>query len=83
MLIAEGGFREDLYYRIGEIVVEVPPLRVARATQRCLPRRSFGRFAAEQRGSDMTLLGDAIEAIESHLWPGNVPGRLRTSSSAQ
>ncbi len=65
-------FREDLYYRLAEIVVEIPPLR-ARPGDAALLAHSFVReFAAEQRRLAMTLLPDAIEAIDAYAWPGNV-----------
>ncbi|HEY7788344.1 MAG TPA: PEP-CTERM-box response regulator transcription factor [Casimicrobiaceae bacterium] len=67
-----GAFREDLYYRLAEIVVEIPPLR-ARPGDAALLAHSFVRkFAAEQRRLAMTLLPDAIEAIDAYAWPGNV-----------
>jgi two-component system NtrC family response regulator len=70
--IERGRFREDLYYRLAEIVVDVPPLR-ARQGDAALLAHSFARkFAAEQRRGAMTLLPDAIEAIDAHAWPGNV-----------
>ncbi len=71
-LIAEGRFREDLYYRLAEIVVAVPPLR-ARAADAVLLAHAFVlRFAAEHKRSALTLLPDALQAIEQHPWPGNV-----------
>jgi two-component system NtrC family response regulator len=70
--IATGGFREDLYYRIAEIVVDIPPLRARAGDAALLAHDFLRRFAAEQRRGPMTLLRDAIEAIESHPWPGNV-----------
>jgi two-component system NtrC family response regulator len=70
--IAAGGFREDLYYRIAEIVVEIPPLRARTGDVTLLAHDFVQRFAAEQRRGPMTLLRDAVEAIESHPWPGNV-----------
>jgi two-component system NtrC family response regulator len=70
--IERGRFREDLYYRLAEIVVEIPPLR-SRAGDAALLAHSFARkYAAEQRRGTMTLLPDAIEAIDAHPWPGNV-----------
>jgi two-component system NtrC family response regulator len=70
--IAAGRFREDLYYRLAEITVEIPPLR-ARGGDTALLAHAFARrFAAEQRRGSITLLPDAIDAIESHGWPGNV-----------
>src|SRR5438552_3502552 len=70
--IAEGKFREDLYYRLAEIVVDVPPLRTRKADTTLLAHSFVRRFSAEQRRGVMTLLPDAIDAIEAHSWPGNV-----------
>jgi two-component system NtrC family response regulator len=70
--IVEGKFREDLYYRLAEIVVDVPPLRARKPDTALLAHSFVRRFAAEQRRGVMTLLPDALDAIEAHLWPGNV-----------
>ncbi|MEO8410096.1 MAG: PEP-CTERM-box response regulator transcription factor [Propionivibrio sp.] len=71
-LIKEGRFREDLYYRLAEIVVEIPPLR-ARSGDAVLLAHAFARrFASEQKRGAMTLREDALRAIEAHSWPGNV-----------
>jgi two-component system NtrC family response regulator len=71
-LIGEGRFREDLYYRLAEIVVTVPPLR-ARAGDAALLAHAFAlRFANEYKRSGATLLPDALTAIERYAWPGNV-----------
>ena len=70
--IAAGKFREDLYYRLAEIVVEIPPLRARKGDAALLAHAFVRRFAAEQRRGAMTLLPDAIAAIEAHAWPGNV-----------
>ena len=70
--IAEGKFREDLYYRLAEIVVDVPPLRTRRVDTALLAHSFVRRFAQEQRRGVMTLLPDALDAIEAHPWPGNV-----------
>jgi two-component system NtrC family response regulator len=70
--ITTGRFREDLFYRLAEIVVEIPPLR-ARPGDAALLAHAFGRrIAVEQRRGSITLLPDAIAAIEAHAWPGNV-----------
>ena len=71
-LIKEGGFREDLYYRLAEIVVEIPPLRARQGDAALLAHAFVQRFAAEQRRRSMTLRSDAVAAIEAHGWPGNV-----------
>ena len=70
--IAAGKFREDLYYRLAEIVVEIPPLRDRKGDAALLAHAFVRRLAAEQRRGTMNLLPDAIDAIESHRWPGNV-----------
>ena len=71
-LIADGRFREDLYYRLAEIVVTVPPLRARPGDAALLAHAFILRFADEYRRPSMTLLPDALRAIEQHAWPGNV-----------
>ena len=71
-LIKEGRFREDLYYRLAEIVVEIPPLRARQGDAALLAHAFVQRFAAEQRRRSMTLRSDAVASIEAHAWPGNV-----------
>jgi two-component system NtrC family response regulator len=70
--IAQGRFREDLYYRLAEIVVEIPPLRMRRGDAALLAHAFVRRFSDEQKRGTLTLLPDAIAAIEAHAWPGNV-----------
>jgi len=71
-LIKEGRFREDLYYRLAEIVVSIPPLRDRKGDAALLAHAFVRRFAAEQNRGAMTLREDALRAIEVHPWPGNV-----------
>jgi len=70
--IVTGKFREDLYYRLAEIVVEIPPLRLRKGDAVLLAHGFVRKFAAEQRRSSMTLSADALNAIEAYEWPGNV-----------
>jgi two-component system NtrC family response regulator len=71
-LIKEGRFREDLFYRLAEIVVSLPPLR-ERAGDAALLAHAFAlRHANEYRRSGAALLPDALQAIEKYPWPGNV-----------
>jgi two-component system NtrC family response regulator len=70
--IEQGKFREDLYYRLAEIVVEIPPLRARHGDAALLAHGFVRKFAAEQRRSGMMLLPDAVEAIDGYPWPGNV-----------
>ncbi len=71
-MIAQGKFREDLYFRLAEIVLEIPPLRQRPGDASLLAHAFVRRFAEEQRRGPMTLLPDAIDAIEAHPWTGNV-----------
>jgi len=71
-LSKEGRFREDLYYRLAEIVVNIPPLRERVGDAALLAHAFVRRFAQEQNRSAMTLAEDAVQAVENHLWPGNI-----------
>jgi len=71
-LIREGRFREDLFYRLAEIVVTLPPLRERRGDAALLAHAFVRRFADEYKRGGMTLREDVIRAIENHSWPGNV-----------
>jgi two-component system NtrC family response regulator len=70
--IRDGRFREDLYYRLAEIVVEIPPLRQRIGDAVLLAHAFLRRFAQEQRRPALMLSEDAMAAIEHHGWPGNV-----------
>jgi len=71
-LIADGRFREDLYYRLAEIMVTAPPLRERPGDAALLAHAFVLRFADEYKRPAMTLMPDALNAIEHHPWPGNV-----------
>jgi two-component system, NtrC family, response regulator len=71
-LIKEGRFREDLYYRLAEIIVNIPSLRERSGDAALLAHAFVQRFAAEQHRGSMVLRSDAIAAIEAQDWPGNV-----------
>ena len=71
-LIREGRFREDLFYRLAEIVITIPPLRNRPGDPALLAHAFVNRFATEQNRGNLTLADDAVRAIEAHLWPGNV-----------
>ncbi|HCX33717.1 MAG TPA: PEP-CTERM-box response regulator transcription factor [Rhodocyclaceae bacterium] len=70
--IAAGDFREDLFYRLAEITIEIPPLRSRHGDAALIAHALVRRFAAEQNRSAPRLGEDAIGAIEAHAWPGNV-----------
>ncbi len=67
-----GKFREDLYYRLAEIVVKVPPLRDRVGDKALLAHAFVKRFCLEQKRSTLNLSEDAMSAIEAYPWPGNV-----------
>lgn len=69
--IKEGRFREDLYYRLAEIVVDIPPLR-ARVGDAALLAHAFVRRFGQEHGRNLSLGEDALRAIEAHPWPGNI-----------
>jgi two-component system NtrC family response regulator len=71
-LSANGKFREDLYYRLAEIVLDIPPLRARKGDASLLAHSFVRRIAAEQKAGAMTLLPEAVDAIEAYPWPGNV-----------
>ncbi|MBV8380724.1 MAG: PEP-CTERM-box response regulator transcription factor [Paucibacter sp.] len=70
--IADGRFREDLYYRLAEIVVEIPPLRSRVGDPVLLAHAFLRRLGSEQRRPAPNLSDDAVRALEVHEWPGNV-----------
>jgi two-component system NtrC family response regulator len=70
-LISDGRFREDLYYRLAEVVIEIPPLR-DRKGDAVLLAHAFLKRAADEQRSALRLADDALAAIERHPWPGNV-----------
>ena len=71
-LIAEGRFREDLYYRLAEIVINIPPLRARTGDAALLAHAFLRRFAQDQRRTGLSFSDEALRAIELHPWPGNV-----------
>ncbi|WP_227816442.1 PEP-CTERM-box response regulator transcription factor [Nitrogeniibacter aestuarii] len=71
-LIESGQFREDLYYRLAEIVIEIPPLRDRPGDAVLLAHAFVQKFSEENGRGSMRLSDDAVSAIEAHRWPGNV-----------
>ncbi|MEO8857146.1 MAG: PEP-CTERM-box response regulator transcription factor [Burkholderiaceae bacterium] len=71
-LTKESRFREDLYYRLAEIVINIPPLRERVGDPALLAHAFVRRFAQEQNRGTMILSEDAVRAIEAHPWPGNI-----------
>jgi two-component system NtrC family response regulator len=71
-LIEQGGFREDLYYRVSEITVNIPPLREREGGRLILARKLLEKYARQHKRPLRGFSQDAKEAIQSHNWPGNV-----------
>ncbi len=69
--VAEHRFRQDLYYRLSVIRIEVPPLRDRRADIPLLVEQ-FLRAASARHGRTVAITPAAVEALTSHEWPGNV-----------
>lgn len=71
-MIADGRFREDLYYRLAEIVVKIPSLAERAGDAVLLARHFVTRFAREMNPKVQGLAPDATDAIDAYPWPGNV-----------
>ena len=71
-MIADGRFREDLYYRLAEIVVKIPSLAERSGDAVLLARHFVNRFARELNASVQLLSPDAVDAVDAYNWPGNV-----------
>jgi transcriptional regulator with GAF, ATPase, and Fis domain len=71
-LVAEGRFREDLYYRLSVVEIAVPPLRERGEDLALLADHFLGRFAAEHGVPPRRLSREALAALAAHPLPGNV-----------
>jgi two-component system NtrC family response regulator len=71
-LIQEGRFRQDLYYRISEIVVRIPPLREREGDAVILAHAILERLKEHEGYRTQGFSPDALKAIERYRWPGNV-----------
>ncbi len=72
MLIKEGLFREDLYYRVSEITINIPPYRDREEGRLILARTLLQRYCKSQKRAINGFADDAVAAIEAYGWPGNV-----------
>ena len=71
-LIKKGLFREDLYYRVSEITINIPPYREREEGRLILARNLLQKYAKKERRAINGLADDAVQAIEAYAWPGNV-----------
>lgn len=70
--IAAGRFREDLYYRLNVVPVRLPPLSERREDVAELARYFLARYAAERGMPTPDISDDAVAALQTYDWPGNV-----------
>jgi two-component system, NtrC family, response regulator PilR len=70
--VRTGRFRQDLYYRLNVIRIEVPPLRARREDIRPLAEHFLARCSAEQNKDLRGFSADAVRALEAYAFPGNV-----------
>jgi two-component system, NtrC family, response regulator len=71
-LIAEQRFRQDLFYRISAVTINVPPLRQRGSGVVVLAQAALQRIAAESASKVRSLSDDALAALQTYAWPGNV-----------
>jgi two-component system, NtrC family, response regulator len=70
--MADGSFREDLFYRLAVVQITLPPLRERDDDVVVLGKSFLQRFATENSKTGLSFAPDALRAIRQHSWPGNV-----------
>ena len=70
--IKSGGFREDLYFRLAVVVLNLPPLRDRGEDVQVVARDFLKRYAAQNGRGDLSFGPDAVRALSRYQWPGNV-----------
>ena len=71
-LVADGTFREDLYYRINVISITLPPLRDKVDDIPLLAQFFLDKYGSENGREDLEISEDALELLKGYYWPGNV-----------
>src|ERR1700687_3675617 len=72
VLVANGQFREDLYYRLNVVTIPIPPLRTRREEIPSLVRHFLGRFCKQYNRSTPTISPETMRLFQEYSWPGNV-----------
>ena len=70
--IEEGKFRDDLYYRLKVVAIELPPLRERREDIALLIQHFIDKFSKEMKKKISGISGEALKALLDYSWPGNV-----------
>jgi DNA-binding NtrC family response regulator len=71
-MMEEGKFREDLFYRLHVISIQLPPLRERKDDIPLLVRHFLHKYGDENRKPDLELTPDALDLLTDYDWPGNV-----------
>jgi DNA-binding NtrC family response regulator len=71
-MMEEGRFREDLFYRLHVISIQLPPLKDRKDDIPLLTQHFLGKYGAENRKGDLELTPDALDLLTEYDWPGNV-----------
>lgn len=70
--VKNGSFREDLYYRLNSVPIEIPPLRKRGEDIHLIFRKFAGEFADKYKMPPIQLSNDAVELLLRYSWPGNI-----------
>ena len=70
--VEKSKFREDLYYRINTVEINMPPLRFRKEDIHIFFRKFASDFSSKNKIPQVKLNNDAVEMIENHKWPGNI-----------
>ncbi len=71
-MIRDGSFREDLFYRLNVLPIQLPPLRERRNDIETLARYFIDKFNSRHKKAIVGLTEDTLEALKLHKWPGNI-----------
>jgi len=71
-LVTEGGFRQDLLYRLNTLVITLPPLRERIADMSLLADNFISKFCSKYKKNALTLSSSALTKLNRHNWPGNI-----------
>jgi DNA-binding NtrC family response regulator len=71
-MVAEGSFREDLYWRLNVVAITIPPLTERPEDVHVLAEHFLARFARQMNIKELRFAPEALAALEAHAWPGNV-----------